>query len=98
MDWSLVYTTVGRAAQRVSQLSFLRLLAQGQAYQAEAPYVLAHVTMAEGFRMIASMTGVDPETVRIGQPVQSAYTDATPEWTLFTFEPASSARYSVCPG
>jgi uncharacterized OB-fold protein len=59
------------------------------AYQAEAPYVLAHVTMAEGFRMIASLTGVDPQSVRIGMPVEIAYEDVTPEWTLFTFRPAS---------
>jgi uncharacterized OB-fold protein len=59
------------------------------AYQQDAPYVLAHVTMAEGFRMIASMTSADPETVRIGTPVRIAYQDVTPEWTLFTFEPAA---------
>jgi uncharacterized OB-fold protein len=59
------------------------------AYQAETPYVLAHVTMTEGFRMIASLTGVDPQAVRIGMPVQIAYEDVTPEWTLFTFQPAS---------
>jgi hypothetical protein len=59
------------------------------AYQAEAPYVLAHVTMAEGFRMIASLTGADPEVVKIGMPVEVAYQDVTPEWTLLTFQPAS---------
>ena len=59
------------------------------AYQAEAPYVLAHVTMAEGFRMIASLTGAEPETVKIGMPVEVAYEDVTPEWTLLTFQPAS---------
>jgi valyl-tRNA synthetase len=37
VDWSMTYTTVGWHAQRVSQLSFLQLLAQGEAYQAEAP-------------------------------------------------------------
>jgi uncharacterized OB-fold protein len=59
------------------------------AYQADAPYVLAHVTMAEGFRMIASLTGIDPEAVKIGMPVEAAYEDVTPEWTLLTFQPAS---------
>ncbi len=33
----MTYTTIGPAAQRVSQRGFLRLLASGQAYQAEAP-------------------------------------------------------------
>jgi valyl-tRNA synthetase len=37
VDWSLTYTTIGRRAQRVSQASFLRLLARGTAYQVEAP-------------------------------------------------------------
>jgi len=37
VDWGLTYTTVGRAAQRVSQLAFLRLLERGEAYQLEAP-------------------------------------------------------------
>jgi uncharacterized protein len=58
------------------------------AYQEEAPYVIVHVDMAEGFRMIGSLTGVDPENVRIGQRVKAAYQDATPEWTLLTFQEA----------
>ncbi|MEI6244782.1 MAG: valine--tRNA ligase, partial [Acidobacteriota bacterium] len=37
VDWSLTYATIGQPAQRVSQLAFLRLLNQGNAYQLEAP-------------------------------------------------------------
>jgi len=37
VDWSMTYATIGRRAQRVSQLSFLRLLKRGLAYQVEAP-------------------------------------------------------------
>jgi valyl-tRNA synthetase len=37
VDWSQTYTTVGPAARRVSQRMFLRNLARGEAYQAEAP-------------------------------------------------------------
>jgi valyl-tRNA synthetase len=37
VDWSLTYTTIGAHAQRVSQRSFLSLLARGEAYQLEAP-------------------------------------------------------------
>lgn len=37
IDWSLLYTTVGETSRRVSQLAFLRNLARGEAYQAEAP-------------------------------------------------------------
>ena len=37
IDWSQTYQTIDNKAQRVSQLAFLRNLARGQAYQAEAP-------------------------------------------------------------
>jgi valyl-tRNA synthetase len=37
VDWGLTYATIGRAAQRVSQAAFLRLLKRGVAYQLEAP-------------------------------------------------------------
>ena len=38
VDWSLTYATIGKHAQRVSQLAFLRLLRRrDQAYQLEAP-------------------------------------------------------------
>jgi hypothetical protein len=57
------------------------------AYQADAPYVVVHVTMDDGFRMIGGTMNVDPESVRIGQRVKVAYDDATPEWTLLQFEP-----------
>ena len=37
VDWSLTYTTIGVTAQRASQRAFLRNLARGEAYAAEAP-------------------------------------------------------------
>ena len=37
VDWSMTYTTIGTLAQRISQRSFLGLLARRQAYQLEAP-------------------------------------------------------------
>jgi valyl-tRNA synthetase len=37
VDWTLTYTTIGRAARRTSQRAFLRNLARGEAYQADAP-------------------------------------------------------------
>ncbi|CAN5630082.1 valine--tRNA ligase [soil metagenome] len=37
VDWGLTYATIGRRAQRVSQLAFLRLLRRDLAYQLEAP-------------------------------------------------------------
>ncbi len=37
VDWSLLYTTISDDTRRVSQRAFLRNLARGEAYQAEAP-------------------------------------------------------------
>ena len=37
VDWSLLYTTIGDDARRVSQRAFLRNLARGEAYQQDAP-------------------------------------------------------------
>ncbi|WP_395638498.1 class I tRNA ligase family protein, partial [Pseudolysinimonas sp.] len=37
VDWSLTYRTIGPEAQTVAQRAFLRNLARGEAYQAEAP-------------------------------------------------------------
>jgi valyl-tRNA synthetase len=37
VDWSLTYSTVSPAAQRISQLAFLRNLARGEAYSSYAP-------------------------------------------------------------
>ena len=37
VDWSLLYTTISAGSRRVSQAAFLRNLARGEAYRAEAP-------------------------------------------------------------
>src|SRR5204862_2297691 len=37
VDWSTTSATIGKRAQRVSQLAFLRLFERGLAYQVEAP-------------------------------------------------------------
>jgi valyl-tRNA synthetase len=37
VDWSLLYTTISDESRRVSQRAFLRNLARGEAYRAEAP-------------------------------------------------------------
>jgi valyl-tRNA synthetase len=37
VDWSCTYATIDERARRISQRGFLRLLARGEAYQAEAP-------------------------------------------------------------
>lgn len=57
------------------------------AYQAETPYVVAHVTLPEGPRMISNLVGIRPEEARIGMPVKLIYEDVTPEHTLYKFVP-----------
>src|SRR5229473_3605076 len=37
VDWSMTYATIGKKAQRVSQVAFLHLLDRGYVYQTEAP-------------------------------------------------------------
>lgn len=58
------------------------------AYQAEAPYVIAHVELDEGPRMISNLVGCDPEGVKIGMPVEVVFEDVSEAWTLFKFRPA----------
>jgi valyl-tRNA synthetase len=37
VDWTMTYTTIGERARRTSQQAFLRMLARGEVYKAEAP-------------------------------------------------------------
>jgi valyl-tRNA synthetase len=39
VDWSLLYTTIGEASRRVSQVAFLHNLDRGEAYSSDAPTV-----------------------------------------------------------
>ena len=59
------------------------------AYQADVPYVIAHVTVDEGPRMISVLIGCDPANVRIGMRVQTMFDDVTPDFTLYKFEPTA---------
>jgi len=65
------------------------------AYQAAAPYAIVHAAMDEGFRMVAAMTGVDPDAVEIGAPVRVVYTDLSPDWTIVEFELATDKEELV---
>jgi uncharacterized OB-fold protein len=60
------------------------------AYQAQAPYVIAHVTLVEGPRLISTVVGCDPGAVSVGMPVELVYDDVTPELTLYRFQPMST--------
>jgi uncharacterized protein len=56
-------------------------------YQGRAPYVIAHVTLDEGPRMISTVEGCDPVDVRVGMPVELTYDDVAPDLTLYRFQP-----------
>ena len=57
------------------------------AYQADVPYVIAHVTMDEGPRMISTLIECDTAKVEIGMPVEIAFDDVTDDVTLYRFRP-----------
>jgi uncharacterized OB-fold protein len=57
------------------------------AYQADAPYVVAHVELEEGIRVIGNVTGCAPDAVHIGMPVEVAFDDISECWTLYSFTP-----------
>lgn len=59
------------------------------AHQAEAPYVIAHVELEEGPRVISNLVGCPPGEVRIGMPVEVVFEDVCDDWTLFKFTPAA---------
>jgi len=65
------------------------------AYQGSAPYTIVHVAMDEGFRIVGTMTGNDPDSMEIGAPVRVVYTDLAPEWTIVEFEPATDTHELV---
>lgn len=64
----------------------------------QLPFVIALVELEEGVRMLGELRGVDPEAVRIGQPVTVDFLDfpADPDsdggpWTLYAWRPADDA-------
>jgi hypothetical protein len=58
------------------------------AYQFDAPYVVAHVELDEGPRMISNLIDCNPAEVGIGMPVQVVFEDVSDHWTLYKFAPA----------
>ncbi|MFC4604009.1 bifunctional MaoC family dehydratase N-terminal/OB-fold nucleic acid binding domain-containing protein [Rhodococcus kronopolitis] len=55
----------------------------------EYPLVVATIELEEGTRLIANMTGIAPDEVEIGMPVELDWIDADPELTLPAFRPAA---------
>ncbi|WP_030175331.1 bifunctional MaoC family dehydratase N-terminal/OB-fold nucleic acid binding domain-containing protein [Spirillospora albida] len=52
------------------------------------PLIVAVIELAEGTRLIANMTGIEPADVRIGMPVALDWIDPDPDLSLPVFRPA----------
>ncbi|MDO8703749.1 MAG: Zn-ribbon domain-containing OB-fold protein [Sulfuricaulis sp.] len=58
----------------------------GPAFKADAPYVVAIITLAEGPRMMSNIITDQVDAVRIGQRVKLLFEDVTDEITLPKFQ------------
>lgn len=55
----------------------------------EPPLIIAIVELEEGARMTTNIVDCDPDTVRVGMPVEAVFEAVTPEVTLVKFRPRS---------
>ena len=62
--------------------------APNPAFQADVPYVVAQVLLAEGPRIMSHLVGCPLDQVRVGMPVEVFFEDVTPQVTLYKFRPA----------
>ncbi len=60
----------------------------GRGFRDALPYIVAYVDLDEGVKIFANVVDCKPEEVKIGMPVEAAFTDVTPEFTLVNFRPA----------
>jgi uncharacterized OB-fold protein len=56
--------------------------------QAQVPYVIALVELAEGIRMVSSVRGVEPAGLRIGMGLRCVIEPVSPDFALPYFHPA----------
>lgn len=60
------------------------------AFEKDVPLGLAIVALDEGPRMIGNSTGMKPEDLKIGMPMEAAFNDVTEEVTLVNWKPLST--------
>jgi uncharacterized OB-fold protein len=72
---------------RVKSFTVIRR-AVSAAYEADVPYVVALIELAEGPTLMSNVVGCAPEAVRIGAPVRVRFDAWTPDVTVpvFTLE------------
>jgi uncharacterized OB-fold protein len=60
-------------------------------FREEVPYVTAMVEMEEGVLVMSNIVNAEPDDVTVGMPVQVTWVEASPEWTVYMFEPVTGA-------
>ena len=56
-------------------------------FDADVPYVVAVIELAEGPRLISNVVGVPPDRVRCDMPVEVVFEEMQPDVTLPKFKP-----------
>ena len=56
----------------------------------KVPYAIAIVELQEGPHMATNLVGCDPETLRIGQPVEAVFEDVSDAISLVHFRPVET--------
>ena len=60
-------------------------------FRGRTPYALAYVELDEGVRMLTNIVECDPQSVKIGMPVEVTFEDVSPEIAIPVFKPRTSA-------
>jgi hypothetical protein len=76
----------GSGRGRVLTFAIVRR-AVSEAYAADVPYVVALIQLDEGPTMMSNVVQCDPETVKIGSPVQVIFEDWSEEISVPQFRP-----------
>ena len=76
----------GSGRGQVLTLAIVRR-AVSEAYAADVPYVVALIQLDEGPTMMSNVVQCDPETVKIGSPVQVIFEDWSEEISVPQFRP-----------
>jgi hypothetical protein len=61
----------------------------GPQWAGDVPYAIAIVELEEGVHMTANIVECDPDSLRVGMPVEVTFQDVTPEVALPQFRPAA---------
>lgn len=61
-------------------------------FRGDVPYNVAEVTLDEGPRLITNLVDVEPDSIRVGMPVEIVYDDVAAELTLARFRPLAATQ------